>query len=155
MIKRSNGFNWGSGVVSCAYWRGSLLRDVLLGAGVPEHLPESHRFWTNFSGADDPNERRYETCISFQYGMDPRKDVIAAQFMNDEPLPPDHGHPVRVIISGYISGRWATHMLAADMKTNESKCPSTAVKPGSIVSTVSPKPQFAMVISSGVGYIGI
>lgn len=106
MIKRSNGFNWGSGVVSCAYWRGSLLRDVLLGAGVPEHLPESHRFWTNFSGADDPSEGRYETCISFQYEMDPRKDVIAAQFMNDEPLPPDHGHHVRVIISGYISGRW-------------------------------------------------
>ena len=36
MIKRSKGFNWGSGATGCAYWKGPLLRDILLAAGVKE-----------------------------------------------------------------------------------------------------------------------
>ena len=37
MIKRSKGFNWGSGAVSCAYWKGPLLPEVLHKAGIPEN----------------------------------------------------------------------------------------------------------------------
>lgn len=74
-VKRSKDFDWGSGAVSCAYWNGPCLRDVLLAAGVPKQLTEGHRFWTTFSSADDPSERKHETCVSFQYGMDPRNDV--------------------------------------------------------------------------------
>lgn len=36
MIKRSKGFSWGSGATGCVYWKGPLLRDVLLAAGVTE-----------------------------------------------------------------------------------------------------------------------
>lgn len=122
LIRRSKGFNWGAGAVSCAYWKGPLLRDVLLAAGVPESLSEGNRHWVNFSGADDPSEGKYETCIPFQYAMDPTNDVILAQFMNDIPLPPDHGHPVRVIIPGYVGGRcvkWLQKIWVSD-KENDS-----------------------------------
>ena len=34
LIKRSKGFDWAAGAVSCAYWKGALLRDVLLDCGV-------------------------------------------------------------------------------------------------------------------------
>lgn len=34
LIKKSKGFNWGAGAVSCSYWKGPLLRDVLLAAGL-------------------------------------------------------------------------------------------------------------------------
>ncbi|PVH68719.1 molybdopterin binding oxidoreductase [Cadophora sp. DSE1049] len=40
MIKRSIGFNWGSGAVACSYWKGPLLHDVLLAAGILEKINE-------------------------------------------------------------------------------------------------------------------
>lgn len=91
MIKRSKGFNRGSGAVSCAYWKGPLLRDFLIAAGIPEFMP-SHagkRCWVNFEGADDPSEGKYATCIPLQYAMDATNDVILAYEMNDVPLPPN------------------------------------------------------------------
>ena len=122
MIKRSKGFNWGPGAISCSYWKGPLLRDILLAAGVSDYIPEGRRFWVNFAGAVDPSEFKYEPCIPLQYAMDPSNDVILAQSMNDEPLPPDHGYPVRVIIPGYVGGRcvkWLQKIWVSD-KENES-----------------------------------
>jgi nitrate reductase (NAD(P)H) len=122
MIKRSKGFNWGSRAVSYAYWKGPLLRDVLLAAGIPEKLDEGQRYWVNFEGCDEPSEGKYATCIPFQYAMDPTNDVILAYEMNDVPLPPDHGHPLRVIIPGYVGGRnvkWLKKIWISD-KENDS-----------------------------------
>jgi nitrate reductase (NAD(P)H) len=117
MIKKSKGFNWGSGAISCAYWKGPLLRDVLIKAGVPEKKPEGERHWVNFEGADDPSEGKYATCIPFDYAMDPSNDVILAFEMNDVPLPPDHGYPVRLMIPGYVGGRcvkWLKRIWISD-----------------------------------------
>ncbi|KAL2353834.1 hypothetical protein BJ546DRAFT_114268 [Cryomyces antarcticus] len=127
MMKRSKGFNWGSGAVSCAFWKGPLLRDVLLAAGVPEQMHqgtahEAQRHWVNFEGADEPSEGKYATSIPFQYAMDPTNDVILAYEMNDVPLPPDHGYPVRLIIPGYVGGRcvkWLKKIWISD-KENDS-----------------------------------
>lgn len=107
MIKRSKGFNWGSGATGCAYWKGPLLRDVLLAAGVeePPITGGSEPRWVNFEGADEPSEGKYATSIPLAYAMDPTNDVILAYEMNDVYLPPDHGYPVRVMIPGYVGGR--------------------------------------------------
>ena len=105
MIKKSKGFTWGAAAVSCAYWKGALLCDVLAAAGVPRISPPGKRMWVNFEGADDPSEGKYATCIPLDYAMDPGNDVLLAYEMSNVRLPPDHGYPVRLMIPGYIGGR--------------------------------------------------
>lgn len=87
MIKKSKGFSWGSAAVSCAYWKGPLVKDILLKAGLPAKMPEGKRYWVNFEGADEPSEGKYSTCLPFDYVMDVTNDVILAYEMNDLPLP--------------------------------------------------------------------
>jgi nitrate reductase (NAD(P)H) len=122
MIKKSKGFSWGSGAVSCAYWKGPLVGDILLKANIQTNMPKGKRYWVNFEGADEPSEGKYATCLPFDYVMDPTNDVILAYEMNDLPLPPDHGYPVRLMIPGYVGGRcvkWLKRIWISD-KENDS-----------------------------------
>lgn len=103
MIRRSKGFNWGAAAISCAYWKGPLLRDVLLAAGVKElnALHDKTRLYVNFEIAEELSEGKYATCIPLAHAMDPSNNEILAYEMNNFRLPLDHRYPLRVIIPGF------------------------------------------------------
>lgn len=46
LVKRSSGFNWGAGGVSCVYWKGVLVRDILIACGVKDK-PSSARWYVH------------------------------------------------------------------------------------------------------------
>jgi nitrate reductase (NAD(P)H) len=124
MIRKSKGFNWGAGAISCAFWKGPLLRDVLLVAGFEDESTQNTGVsrWVHFEGADELSEGKYATSIPLAYAMDRENDVILAYEMNDVPLPPDHGYPVRLLIPGFIGGRcvkWL-HRIWVSEKENDS-----------------------------------
>jgi nitrate reductase (NAD(P)H) len=126
-IRSAQGAPFGPAAGGCAYWKGPMLRDILLAAGVQDpHSSGANKKkaagWVNFEGADELPEGKYATSIPLDYAMDPRNDVILAFQMNDKPLPPDHGYPIRVVIPGYVGGRcvkWLRRIWTSE-KENDS-----------------------------------
>lgn len=118
MMRQTIGFNWGPAGVSTNVWKGVLLRDILVRAGVD--TSNMHTKHVEFVGTEDlPNKVgpgpfpeepwgklvKYGTSIPLARAMNPAYDVLVAFEANGQRLQPDHGFPVRLIIPGYIGGR--------------------------------------------------
>jgi nitrate reductase (NAD(P)H) len=141
MIRQTIGFNWGPSGVSTNVWKGVLLRDVLLQAGVvvddDNSRSSSMRNWhVEFIGVEDlPNKVgvgpfadtepwgklvKYGTSLPLARCMNAANDILLAYEANGERLQPDHGFPVRLIIPGYIGGRmikWLKYINVIDHET--------------------------------------
>jgi DMSO/TMAO reductase YedYZ molybdopterin-dependent catalytic subunit len=94
----------GGRLVGNAKWRGVRLRDLLDRAGVQDGATQivgrAHDGWT----AGFPTS----------WVTTPEREAMVAVAMNDEPLPPDHGYPARLIVPGlygYVSAtKWLTNI---------------------------------------------
>lgn len=111
--RSTNGLQWSVGGISNAEWTGVRLRDVLADAGFPidEDLPEDAKH-AQFTGAE-----AYGASIPIQKAIDKFGDVLLAYEMNGEPLPADHGYPMRLIIPGNAAARsvkWVNKIVITD-----------------------------------------
>lgn len=110
-----SGTAWTLGAIGVARWRGVRLGEVLRRAGVSRHavdvLPR---------GLDDEvvsagvNLGRVRRPLPIAKAMD---DVLVAYEMNGEPLPPDHGYPVRLVVPGWVgisSVKWLGDIEVGD-----------------------------------------
>lgn len=62
--------------------------------------------WNKFEGYDlDPSGTPYGASIPISKAMDSRADIILAYEMNEQPIPRDHGFPIRVIVPGVVGAR--------------------------------------------------
>ncbi|TPX63126.1 hypothetical protein SpCBS45565_g06859 [Spizellomyces sp. 'palustris'] len=124
MTRQTIGFSWGPSGLSNSIWKGVLLRDLLLRCGAPDPLgivedgvimPK----WVIFQGAEDLPKGKYGTSIAYDVAMDPRCDLLVAYEQNGEPLAPDHGFPVRIVIPGHIGGRMVKWLARIIVSTEE------------------------------------
>ncbi len=96
----TEGNQFGYGAVSAASWTGVSLRDVL----GPDPFSASTRE-VLFVGADRGFEKNVGTEIAFErslpveVALDP--DTMLVYEMNGEPLPAEHGFPVRLLVPGW------------------------------------------------------
>lgn len=134
MIRQTIGFNWGPSGVSTNVYKGVLLRDLLLKAGVSEkNMLGKH---VEFIGVEDlPNkvgpgpfpdepwgkQVKYGTSVPLARAMNPAYDIIVAYQANGEVLQPDHGYPVRLVIPGYIGGRMIKWLAEINVISHETK----------------------------------
>jgi sulfite oxidase len=108
------GTNWHQGAVGNAQWMGVRLADILVRAGAA-----GGDLHVIFSSADTVTVRGVETgfgaSIPLAKAMSP--EVLVAFAMNGEPLTPEHGFPLRVVVPGYIGARsvkWLTGIEVAE-----------------------------------------
>ncbi|KAF1989821.1 hypothetical protein K402DRAFT_390794 [Aulographum hederae CBS 113979] len=111
--RTANGIQWNVGAIGNAEWTGVRLRDILADVGFPvgKALDTEARH-VQFSGSE-----AYGASIPITKAADQYGDVILAYKMNGNPLPPDHGYPLRVIVPGHVAARsvkWVNKITLSD-----------------------------------------
>lgn len=103
---------WFHDAVGTAEWTGTPLKDILEEAGIANDAVE-----IVFTGADwgvQGNEvQAYQRSLSIDEAM--RDGVLLAYEMNGQPLSPQHGYPLRLIVPdwyGMTSVKWLTSIEA-------------------------------------------
>ncbi|WP_369215057.1 sulfite oxidase [Streptomyces flavofungini] len=96
-----SGTAWTLGAIGAARWRGARLSDVLRRAGLSRHAVDvmPRGLDADYLTVDGTNLGRVRRPLPLAKALD---DVILAYEMNGGPLPPDHGHPVRVIAPSWV-----------------------------------------------------
>ena len=130
---KTNGLQWGVGAISNAEWEGVRLADVLADAGLKVESPTAHTGVAPWVKRDqdlpDPNTHHvqftgleaYGASIPLSKAMDPRGDVLLAFGMNGQPLPRDHGFPLRAVVPGHVAARsvkWLSKIVVSDEESH-------------------------------------
>lgn len=110
------GEKWNLGAVSTAEWTGVPLREVLDRAGA---RPEAREVL--FRGADSGIVTGHSTPVHFERSLrlDQCRDaeLLLAYAMNGEPLPVQHGYPLRLVVPDWYavaSVKWLTDIELVD-----------------------------------------
>ncbi|XP_052750154.1 sulfite oxidase isoform X2 [Galleria mellonella] len=119
-VKPVKGISWAGGAISNALWTGVALRDVLLHCGVDDRNHDGKH--VVFTGSDiDATGVNFSTSIPLHMAMDPRSRVLLATHMNGQPLPPDHGYPLRVVVPGAPAVRSVKWLESITISEDESQ----------------------------------
>ncbi len=114
---------WGSGVIGTANWLGVPLAEVLRAVGV--RAGARHVAFTSLDEARIEGETvHFGGSIALEKALSP--DVLLAYEMNDEPLTPEHGFPLRGIVPGYIGARSVKWLGEIRLQENPSTNPYEA-----------------------------
>jgi DMSO/TMAO reductase YedYZ molybdopterin-dependent catalytic subunit len=103
---------WHEEAIGCAQWTGTPLRPILEEAGLLDDAVEI-LFSGHDRGIDHDVEHNYERSLPLEEAM--REELILAYEMNGQPLPPQHGFPLRLLVPewyGMASVKWLKSITA-------------------------------------------
>jgi sulfite oxidase len=105
--------SWGASAIGTATFRGIALGALLAGAG-----PLDGAAHVAFTGLDqcerDGEQFPFGGSIPLAKAM--LGDVVLAWEMNGQPLPPEHGFPLRVVVPGWIGARSVKWLSAIEVR---------------------------------------
>lgn len=103
---------WHNEAVGCAVWTGTPLKPILEEADLLDDAVEI-LFTGHDRGIDQDVEQDYERSLSLDEAL--RDEVFLAYEMNGQPLPPQHGSPLRLVVPdwyGMASVKWLKSIAA-------------------------------------------
>ncbi|MEU8518742.1 sulfite oxidase [Streptomyces sp. NPDC048577] len=138
---------WLVEAVGTAEWTGVPLRVLLAEAGVGQEAVEAV-----FTGADHGVERGveqdYRRSLPLDVALGTAPEVLVAYAMNGGPLPPQHGHPVRLVVPGWYGMahvKWLRDITLTDrpftgfQQAEAYRYRTTPQEPGEPVRTIAPR----------------
>jgi len=146
------GIQWEKGAVGTARWSGVRLADVLRSAGVTSsggHLIAD--------GADTPVSEVPDFVRSIPLEKALHADTILATRMNGDPVPLNHGFPLRLIVPGWegaASTKWLVHLQVSDREFDgffmqtAYRIPTRFVAPGSAIGPADTVPYTELQVKS-------
>jgi len=122
-VAKTSGDPWDVGAIGNAEWTGVALADVLAAAGVRKGA-----LFVGTTGADevdvDGETAPFGASIPIVKALEP--DVLIAWAMNGEPLTPEHGAPLRLVVPGYAGVRSAKWLTRIEVRDRPSDAPIQA-----------------------------
>ena len=115
LLKHVSGDAWQAGAISNAEWSGVSLGDVLRAAGVQEGSDRHVAFDAHDEIEEEGERFRYGVSIPLAKAL--AAETLLAFTMNGEPLTPQHGFPLRVVVPGYAgvrSPKWLAAITVQD-----------------------------------------
>lgn len=112
----AQGLPWGPAAVGCARWTGVRLADVLRAAGP---LPAAAHL--GFSSPDHVIGRPGEPALSrgIPLAKALAEETLLALAMNDAPLAPLHGAPLRLVVPGFPGSAWQKWVTRIEVLEHE------------------------------------
>jgi DMSO/TMAO reductase YedYZ molybdopterin-dependent catalytic subunit len=114
----AKGVNWQLGAVGTAEWTGAPLSAVLKRAGVRKKAVEVVLEGADSGVVADPaSPGAIPFARSLPLEKASQEEVILAWSMNGDPLPHEHGGPLRAMVGGWYgmaSVKWLTRMIVVD-----------------------------------------
>ena len=136
---------WLLEAVGTAEWTGVPLAQVLDEAEVDENAVEV-LFRGSDRGVEGEEVQQYERSLPLAEAR--REEVLLAYAMNGEPLPPQHGFPLRLVVPGWYgmtSVKWLEEISVLDrpfegyQQTRSYRLRQTPDEPGEAVTRVLPR----------------
>ena len=115
-VRPTSGDHWAAGAIGNAEWTGVRLADLLRAAGSEEE-DALHVAFESCDHVEMPGEGRFRFGCSIPMPKALSRDVLVAWAMNGEPLAPEHGHPLRVVVPGFAgvrSAKWLATITVQD-----------------------------------------
>ena len=108
---------WNNEAVGTAFWTGTPVRSVLQAVGLDVNADDER--WLTAIGGDSLDEEVFARSIPLSKAV---SDCVLAYGVNGQPLPAEHGHPVRLVVPGWYgvnSVKWLSELRVMESMVTE------------------------------------